>query len=567
MRMRVPMTHPGRLLRVFSGWILVALAVPVMAAPKAPQPVQKLSLRELGFPGYSLPFLDAGSSMLTLNFVDSEHLLVTFSMRELLERLADDPKEDEDRAVSAVLVELPGGKVLARARWRLHDHGRYLWPIGEGRFLLRIRSNLVAIAPLANLHSGDAFRQTQFARVTGQLDGVVVSADHEVVTLESSIPRKKTTTAVAGAGSAGASSGASGGDAPQGTTPGGETLTFGRVVGAGSAEDPVRAIHAGVVRARVAVEIPLNGRGYMVAERGNRGRWAVKFEGYDGRTRQMAPVDSSCAPRVQMVSLSQFIVFSCRGDQDHTMLAAYDFSAHEVWEEPLAGIHAFAYTTVAPESGRFALSRATSILSMAGSSATGATLNGATNVPQEQLGTQEVRVYQTESGDLLMKVATSPVMRAGQNFDLSPDGMMLGVVNRSYIELYRLPALSATDKKDLAELRGLEPPAFSGNKVDLRKLTDATDVAGTQTEEQGNEPETRKAAVAALSVEHGNTDSALAPTEDKHGEEKHSAAPGRGAVAAGHDESDAGAPGGSAPRPAPTLLGPDEKPESAAPPK
>ena len=157
------------------------------AGDKTPKPVVTLKLADLGYPGVSQGFLDSGSSMLSVHFVDSEHLLVTYSLRGLVERIPDDPPDDDDRAVAGVLVELPSGKVLARTRWHLHDHAQYLWPLGRGRFLLRTKSAFTVIAPMKGMETGDAFRQMKFVELQEQqVDWVAVSPDGEVVTLESS---------------------------------------------------------------------------------------------------------------------------------------------------------------------------------------------------------------------------------------------------------------------------------------------------------------------------------------------------------------------------------------------
>ena len=89
--------------------------------------------------------------MFTLHYVDDKHLLVTFVVHRLIPRLRDEPEDDQDRVTDAVLLELPTGKVLARTTWHLHDHGQYLWNLGHGHFLLRIRDTLTTFAPLANL--------------------------------------------------------------------------------------------------------------------------------------------------------------------------------------------------------------------------------------------------------------------------------------------------------------------------------------------------------------------------------------------------------------------------------
>ena len=67
-------------------------------------------------------------------------------------------------------------------------------------------------------------------------------------------------------------------------------------------------------------------------------------------------------------------------------------------------------------------------------------------------------MYQTESGDLLLKVPTSPVTRYAENFDLSEDGSVAAVVNAGVIQVYKLPPPSEKDVKDLAEAKSFSPP-------------------------------------------------------------------------------------------------------------
>ena len=103
--------------------------------------------------------------MLTVDFVDDTHVLVTYNARRLIRRIPNDPPYDEDRNVDALLLELPSGHVLARAEWVFHDHGQYLWNLGHGQFLLRIRDNFSLLAPLANLGKKEAFRARTFSQL------------------------------------------------------------------------------------------------------------------------------------------------------------------------------------------------------------------------------------------------------------------------------------------------------------------------------------------------------------------------------------------------------------------
>ncbi|MDQ2924702.1 MAG: hypothetical protein M3R43_03990 [Acidobacteriota bacterium] len=451
---------------------LMVAAWPAQASPRGTQPVLKLKLTDLGYPGVSRALLDAGASMLTVHFVDDQHVLLTYSLRGLVERIPGDPPTDDDRAVAALLLELPSGKLLARTRWHLHDHGQYLWPLGGGRFLLRTRSTLVAVAPLANLATPEPFWQMPFAHSPDVVDAVLVSPEGDLVTLETSPPRKPPHPP--GPVNLMNSPAEKEPEPP-------ETFHFLRVAGNGSPESPVQSVSAGTVKTSSVGLLPVNGRGYLFAKSEKRSRWAMNFDSFDGETRKLSSVDSSCAPRMQFVSPSQFVVFSCRGTDEKIMISEFNFTAHETWEEPLSGSTPYAHFAFAPSAGRFAISR---IVATTTPPSTGTALAplGSIGEPLDPLTTQEVRIYQAESGDLLMKLGCVPVARSAQNFDLAPDGLSALVLRNGVIEVYELPPLSARDKQDLAEVQQHEPPVPHTSKVRLRMLlADAAD-ASTESE-------------------------------------------------------------------------------------
>jgi WD40 repeat protein len=57
----------------------------------------------------------------------------------------------------------------------------------------------------------------------------------------------------------------------------------------------------------------------------------------------------------------------------------------------------------------------------------------------EDVTAQMVGVYDTESGKLLLVRDVSPVLTAGQNVALSPDGKRFAVLRNGAIEVYDLP--------------------------------------------------------------------------------------------------------------------------------
>ena len=444
---------------------LSGTTLPVEAAgTRGPKPTLRISLADLGFPGLSSSFESVGASMLTLNLIDNTHVLLTFSSRGLVERIPDDPPEDDDRAVEALLVDLSTGKVLARTRWHLHDHAQYLWGLGNGRFLLRNRSILTAFAPLLNLDTPDPFKATSFLHVMGVIDALEASPEGDLLTVEMSPPRKPSTRQQASASTSTSTSASTSADIlPRQPRPP-ETFYFVRVSGTGALNSPILAAAAGAIKVRGVGTIPINGRGYLLAKSQKRSRWSMQFDTFDGESRKLATLDSSCAPRMQLVSPSQYVAFTCRGSDDRVMLSAFDFEPHEMWEEPLSGTSPYAQFAFAQQAGRFAISRTVS----GGPSNSAASTN--TGIPPDPALVQEVKIYQTESGDLLLKLICTPTFRTGQNFDLASDGLSVVIVRDGAIELYRLPPLSPRDAKELAAVQQHEPSPAKSARIELQKM-------------------------------------------------------------------------------------------------
>ncbi len=184
--MPVPMHSIPMLRRRLSALVMLLLLAPTQVhAARGPEPPLRIPLESLGFQPQSIQFLLGGSSMLTLHYVDDQHLLLTFSARHLLRRLVDEPEDDQDRAIDAVLLEIPSGHVLARTTWRMHDHGQYLWSLGHGHFLLRVRDSLTTFAPMANLSTSEPFAETPFlATVDRRIASIHLTPDADLLTIE-----------------------------------------------------------------------------------------------------------------------------------------------------------------------------------------------------------------------------------------------------------------------------------------------------------------------------------------------------------------------------------------------
>lgn len=428
-----------RLLRL----ILLMLLAGTPAFAHGPAPAIRISLDSLDFQPQSPQFLLAGNSMLTLDYVDNNHLLFTFGIHRLMERIANDPPDDEDRMVEAVLLELPSGRVLARTDWRLHDTGRYLWNLGHGRFLLRIHDTLTTFAPLANLSSGRPFQQRALLTTDRRIGALLLSPESDMLIVETGEkkpPAPDPVTPVSGPGPApGASSDSE-------NEPGSVALSFYWLSLPGNG-DQVRAVLAGVARVSHFGELAAMGAGTLATVDQGHQHWGFDFSPYKGKKKELAPFDSTCHPRPQFVSSSEFVAFGCHNTDSQTVLGGFNLQGDEMWEQNLYGDYVASSMSFAPQSGRFALGRvlgegsADGLQQIAGGALTG----------------QTVTVYQTESGKQILHVDCTPIARSGENFALSPDGMNLAVIRENAIEVYSLPPLSKQDQADVKMARALIP--------------------------------------------------------------------------------------------------------------
>ncbi len=421
---------------------------PLISSAKLPEP-RRIPLDPLGFQAPGARFLAAGSSLLTVHYVDSSHLLLTFGVHRLMPRDPTCPPQDDDHVIAAVLLDLPTGAVLARTEWRLHDHGQYLWSLGNGSFLLRQRDALKSFAPLAHLGGGDAFRQHTVLHTDRSIRAVIVSPDARLLTLET-VARELPAAAKPASQSSGNGSGQS--SASPGDADHPMQIDFYRLLADPGTKGQVVAARAGHARARTAVEIPADGEGFVSALDQGKGTWAFDFNEFSGKRDELAMFDSTCGPHVHLVSASEFVALACKGGTERQLLAAFNLNGDEMWQQQFYRPYAFASYALARPAGRFVLSRVI----------TNGPIADMSSVVPEELVTQNLTVYQIDSGRQLLTVEFGPAARAGQNFALAPDGLSLALVREGVLEIYPLPPLSKGDLAAVHKAASFAPAGYEG---------------------------------------------------------------------------------------------------------
>lgn len=450
---------------------VVLIFVTKCGMAKGLDPAQVIQLSPLGFQPLSIQFLLAGSSMETVDFVDARHLLVTYSAKRLLKRLPDCPPSDQDRMVDALLLELPSGKLLARTSWRTHDHGQYLWNLGHGRFMLRIRDSLSTFAPLVNLAKGDPFRQQGFIRTDRRIGGILLSPNADLMILETIDPPAPLDN-----------------DGAPKLQEMPVQINFFRLIDRGG--DQIEPRPGGALRSRVPGRIPADSAGYIAILDQGHERWGFNFNTYGGKVKELAAFDSTCRPSPMLVSRSEFIAFGCHLSHTPQVVGAFNMRGEEMWEQNMTESYVSPTFSYAPDSGRFALSRVL----------TRSPIVESDSVSPEMFDGQSIVVYQIDSGRQLLRVDAEPIARAGQNFALSPDGMSLAVIRNDTVEIYTLPQLSPQDRQAV-QLGEASAPQIDGDPaVALAggQGASATPLQASQTERPSPPPSVPQSSAPAV---------------------------------------------------------------------
>jgi hypothetical protein len=518
--------------------LLVACAATAAAAATHDAPALRIPLEPMGYQQPVADLMAAGSPMLTVDFVDNNHLLVTFGVRRLMKREVDPPPDDDDRTIGARLVELPSGKMLARTEWRLHDRAQYLWNLGHGRFLLRVRDSLTLLAPMASADPEDQFQGVPLLKIGRHVVGLMVSSDKGLLTVE-------TTSRAARAGEATDENG--GPLTPTDPVP--VQINFYRLKNDGDGAGGLAVVSAGAIRTRTTVALPMTTAGLLEVLNGGKNAWMFNFDEHAGKVNELAEWDTSCFPHATFVGPSEFVAFGCRGSDDKPEFAGFNLKGEEMWQQTFYESYVSPTFAFAPAAGRFALGR----------TMTAGELSADSLVSSSAVTGQDVRVYQSYSGKQLLRIDCSPVQRAGQNFALSTDGLQLAVIRQAVV---RHPATkdddSYTSTSTAVEVYALPPlPAKDSAEVEKAQAAAPADI-GARIDDSVARVAKRMTAVRAASEATENNVVAASGQADATKQ----AMPGMDA--GNTSESEGPATEGDAqpagPRKPPTLYGPDEKP-------
>ncbi len=392
---------------------LALLPFAAHAATPTPAPSARIPVEPLGFVPPSHFYMPYRVPSATLSFLDARHLLFTFHVAKLMHREPDEPPEDQDQTVRALVLSVPGGKIEAEGTWRLHDKGPYFWNLRDGRFLMRQRNTL---------YIGDKTLVLKpYLHPEGTLDSVQLSPDASTLTVQFAKPAEEDQ---AGDADRPANAPTLGDDAPRFLD---KPKEYSLLV-----VDTRAHIAHRVGRIARLVVLPMVEGGYLGVEQGKGKQWIVNAASFGGEIRPVATVLSPCEPRVQSVSEQVFLAWSCLPMSPDHLVQAFDLQGHKLWEQVWQSRFTWGDFAYSDTGNRFAY----------GSVEVNHELATLDPVDQSSIVGQPVGVFSVATGKLDTVLDASPILTAGNNFALSPDGDMLAILRGGAIELYTLPPVA-----------------------------------------------------------------------------------------------------------------------------
>jgi hypothetical protein len=384
--------------------------------PASQAPAFSIPVEPLGFFAPGVIYQGQRDSLVSLDFVDEDHLLFTFHAPGLIRRQGN-PVASNERQIRAVVLALPGGAVASEALWSVHDRDRYLWMLNDGHFLLRDRGDLKI---------GDASLElSPLFHFKGPLLWVEVNPAQDLLVTDSREP---------------ADAKSNPGDVPSPPTAAGQMTVDGdspSMSGKGrEISDVVLRIlrrETGQVmlmsRTRKTVHLPINSDGWVETLRGKGHEWILNLNYFRGGSRIIGKIDSMCAPSVEFVSNPEVLVTTCNPDESRWM-AAMSTDGKRLWNVSKPGTQIWPRLIMAPNGLRFA--RETLLATH--------TVNTMSPLSFDDVKTQWVEVYDASSGKMELTAPASPILDGGGNVAISPSARRVAILDGGAIRVYELSA-------------------------------------------------------------------------------------------------------------------------------
>jgi hypothetical protein len=428
-----------------NGWLVAALAGILLVtslcqselfaqnASPVPSPANQPASRiELSGIGYHIPSrmdrLSEDQPSESLDFVDAEHVLLTFNQKKLFQRLPGCPPGHEDRVMHAVILDIGRGKVVNEADWYLHDRRRYLWPLGSGEFLLRRWNDLYVVdSQLTEKLLLSSPKDLLWVSVTPDGSQIVVES------LKDNIPAKDPNSKW--------------------------TSSTHHPKYEAQFLDAKTLVSQRTIELSQVVDLTATSTGYAdLVQKGD--VWLLRFGSSPSQRRNLARVRSRSVPNVLASSNDSLLIGRCPAPDCDYSVTAFSVSGQRLWQQHWPGYRAFPTITYSKDNSRVAVGTLRVMSSNAGIASSDE--DGIqVDVLQTDVFQEEIQVFSTGSGNPVLSVRVGPATFTGQNFALDPDGHRLALLQGSSLELIDLPPTAPDERLKMSALKIDRPDLYA----------------------------------------------------------------------------------------------------------
>lgn len=408
------MAFPVRVVPGRASLLLAAAALSLCAALCAPNLyAESLPAKPSLPPTFTIPvepldytppgeyYLGQRFSMVSLDFLGEDRLLLTFHVPGLLHR---DATNSDQHQIRALVLAVPSGAILADALWTLHDRNRYLWVLANGHFLLRDR-NAVS--------EGDATLQ---AKPLFQFPGPLLWVDPDPSGRYLATSSREPDTAAKPSTPQDAAQAA----ADSAIGPRDYVVRILR-------HDTGRVLL--VSRSRTVVHLPVNPEGYLEALHGADISWYLDLNGFSGSNRAIGRLDSDCPPTLDFLSATVAYASGC-DTAGRGIYAAFTTAGRRLWLDRSDAPDI--WPLLIASAGGLRLARETLAIDQA--------VNAYSPINPDNVKGQLVRVFDTATGKLVLNASAEPALDAGGNVAISPSGRRVAILTNGAIQIFDLPA-------------------------------------------------------------------------------------------------------------------------------
>ena len=400
-----------------------------LASLKPALPSSRVDLASLGYSGMSPLNRFTERVNLSLDFIDSDHLLFTFnahSAQVLLERRPDCGPSNACHQIRAVVIDLRNKVVAAHADWYQYDYRRYLWPLGNGRFLLR-RSNDIFLV-------GSDLHEELLYSSPDELLWCGITADRKELILQSRV------------------------QANTGNDQHDQKSNKVRI----EYRDLDSIAVLKTLTAPAVLEVAPLASGYADAVHNPvRQTWLVRFGESENQRRDLMQVRSPCEPDLLFPTDKTLLVGRCSMSSDAYSVSVFTLGGHPLWRQKWSQRQFYPAVLSSGDGSRVVVSTVT------------ANRDAQQPAPSDEKPgladvEQDMRVMEAATGKEILETGAKTPFLKNENVSLSPDGLKVAVVDGTMLNLYDLPPMTTEERARYVAMNADAPDldALGGSSED-----------------------------------------------------------------------------------------------------